>query len=215
MPATQPTRTIDTTEASDSHEAPSHREAPSTIDRIVLTGFMGSGKTTTGRLLAAALGWSFLDLDHEIEARQILSGDPAVSVPAIFALHGEARFRRLEAQALAALLGRRHVVIALGGGAPEELGNRLLLEQTPRTAIVHLSAPLSVLLDRCRLQATQPEATARPVLADLDSATDRFLKRLPLYQRLATHHVDTVHQSPATTVQTILAALRTRDTLNR
>ena len=63
-------------------------------ERIVLTGFMGSGKTTVGRLLAARLGWGFADLDREVEAR---AGKP---VPRIFAEDGEARFREWEGAVL-------------------------------------------------------------------------------------------------------------------
>jgi shikimate kinase len=98
---------------------------PAHLRRIVLTGFMGAGKTTVGRLLAARLGWDFLDLDASIESRT------GLAVPSIFAAHGEAHFRQLESQALAASLGRSNIVLALGGGAPESLTNRLLIEQTP------------------------------------------------------------------------------------
>jgi shikimate kinase len=196
MPTTLPTR----------RNAPAKPEAPKDIDRIVLTGFMGSGKTTAGRLLAGQLGWSFLDLDREIEAREAQAGRPR-SVPEIFADLGEAHFRHLESAMLATLLGQRHVVIALGGGAPEELGNRLLLEQTPRTAIVHLAAPLEVLLERCQAESQLPGAVARPVLADLDRAAARFSTRQPLYERLATHHVDTAQQRPEDTSEAILGAL--------
>jgi shikimate kinase len=209
MPTTQPTRTQPTETTLGDHPAahPASPHLASHLDRIVLTGFMGSGKTTTGRLLAERLGWTFLDLDHEIEARQALASDPALTVPAIFALHGEPHFRRLEARALATLLGRSHVVIALGGGAPEELGNRLLLEQTPRTAVIHLAAPFDVLLDRCRAQAVQPNAAARPNLADTDHALTRYLHRRPLYDRLAAHTIHTATQTPTDTVQAILTAL--------
>jgi shikimate kinase len=159
--------------------------APAGIDRIVLTGFMGSGKTVAGSLLADRLGWRFLDLDHEIEARHHRT------VPQIFAESGEAHFRRLESATLASLLGRRHVVIALGGGAPEELGNRLLLEQTPHTAVVYLSAPFETLVARCLQQAADPTATARPNLADLTAAERRFHLRRTLYERIAAHTLDT------------------------
>jgi shikimate kinase len=168
------------------------------IDRIVLAGFMGSGKTTVGRLLAEQLGWRFVDLDEEVERRE------GRTVPAIFAESGEAHFRHLEASALVSLLGQRRVVIALGGGAPEELGNRLLLEQTPRTAVVYLAAPLETLLDRCRLQASDPGATFRPVLAE---AHLRFTHRRPLYERIAAHHIDTSNLSPEPTANAILTAL--------
>jgi len=199
---TQPAPTPDDNPASPA-ASPHLASRISLFDRIVLTGFMGSGKTTAGRLLARTLHWAFLDLDREIEARE------GRSVPQIFAESGEAHFRRLEARTLAALLGRRNVVIALGGGAPEELGNRLLLEQTPRTAVIHLAAPLELLLERCRVQSLRPDATARPVLADLETATRRYIHRLPLYNRLATHTIHTATHNPTTTVQAILTALST------
>jgi len=174
---------------------------PAGVDRIVLTGFMGSGKTTVGALLAEELGWRFLDLDREIERRE------GRSVPQIFSESGERRFRHAETAALASLLGLRHVVIALGGGAPEELGNRLLLEQTPRTAVVYLAAPFEVLVERCRLQAADPDATARPVLADVAVAATRFAGRRPHYERLAAHTVETEGDSAEESVRAVLAKL--------
>ncbi|HEY0308280.1 MAG TPA: shikimate kinase [Acidobacteriaceae bacterium] len=155
---------------------------PGDLRRIVLTGFMGAGKTTVGRQLAAELGWEFLDLDTMIEART------GISVPRIFAEKGEAAFRRIESLALAVALGRKYIVLALGGGTPELLTNRLLLEQTPRTLTVYLHAPLSVLTARC---LSQQDAVERPVLADPSEAERRFAQRLPHYQRLAGIIIDT------------------------
>ncbi len=177
---------------------------PAGLDRIVLTGFMGSGKTTVGALLAAELEWTFLDLDHEIERRE------GRTVPQIFAESGEQAFRRAEASALAGLLGQRRVVIALGGGAPEELGNRLLLEQTPRTAVIYLSATFDVLVERCRLQALDPEATARPVLADHDVAAARFVRRKPHYERIAAHIVETADDTAEESMKAVLRKLEAR-----
>ncbi|MGA7156865.1 MAG: shikimate kinase [Acidobacteriaceae bacterium] len=181
------------------------RAIPNGVHRIVLTGFMGSGKTSTGTLLADRLGWRFLDLDHEIEARH------HQTVPEIFANHGEAHFRHLESAALASLLGQRNVVIALGGGAPEELGNRLLLEQTPHTAVVYLSASFDTLVARCTRQAADPTATARPNLADLTTAERRFHLRQPHYQRIAAHTVDTADLTLAETTDAILTALQSKE----
>lgn len=182
---------------------PSLAEPAATValafDRLVLTGFMGSGKTTIGGLLARRLGWTFLDLDHEIERRA------GQSVPSLFAEFGEAHFRRLEAATLAAVLGRKQVVLALGGGVPEELGNRLLLEQSPRTAVIYLEAPFEELLDRC-LQ--QPNATERPNLADRTLARQRFQRRQRLYERLARFRVPTSGRNANQTLEDVLAVFR-------
>jgi shikimate kinase len=167
---------------------------------------MGSGKTTVGSLLAERLGWRFLDLDREIERRD------GRTVPQIFSAAGEkggeAHFRHLESATLASLLGQRHVVLALGGGAPEELGNRLLLEQTPRTAVVYLSASFQTLVARCTQQAADPTATARPNLADLAAAERRFHLRHPHYERIAAHTLDTAELTLDQTADAILHLLR-------
>ena len=170
-----------------------------TADRIVLTGFMGAGKSTVGRLLAAELGWEFLDVDALVEQR---SGS---SIADIFATHGEAVFRRRESAAIARALGTQHAVIALGGGAPEELTNRLLLEQTPGTAVIFLDAPFAVLFDRCVLQEG---AAIRPVLQDPAGAADRFRRRTPHYVRSAHHRISTEDSTPRKTAQAILECLR-------
>ena len=167
-------------------------------ERIVLTGFMGAGKSTVGRLLARDLGWRFIDIDAEVEARH------GRTVAAIFAEQGEDVFRRLESAAIARALGQKHAVIALGGGAPEILTNRLLLEQTARTAAVFLDAPFEVLFDRCVLQEG---AAVRPVLLDAAAAAARFELRMPFYRRCAQHRIATAHQSPRETAAAILMAL--------
>ena len=179
---------------------------PAHLRRIVLTGFMGAGKTTVGRLLAARLGWDFLDLDAFIESRT------GLTVPSIFAAHGEAHFRQLESQALAASLGRSNIVLALGGGAPESLTNRLLIEQTPATSTIFLDAPFATLFDRCMMQALNPgapvsPAQARPNLADPAAAQARFLAREPIYRRLAHHTISTASLSTEETVSALLGEL--------
>ena len=171
---------------------------PATIDRVVLTGFMGSGKTTAGRRLAERLGWSFRDLDSEVERRE------GRTVPQIFAESGEAEFRRLESAVLASLLGQHRLVLALGGGAPEVLGNRLLLEQTPRTAVVYLQAPLETLLERCQ-KAAEAGETARPLLGEAEA---RLRRRHPMYDRLADHRVTTTEMDVETVCDAVLAKLR-------
>jgi shikimate kinase len=169
---------------------------PTHLRRLVLTGFMGAGKSTVGRLLAARLGWSFLDLDAHLEART------EATIPQLFARHGEAHFRRLESSALASALGRDRTVLALGGGTPEELTNRLLLEQTPATFTIFLDAPFPTLFDRCMLQDI-----ARPVLEDPAAAQLRFNKRHPLYRRLANLTLDTADFNAEQTIDALLLSL--------
>jgi shikimate kinase len=166
------------------------------LRRLVLTGFMGAGKSTTGRLLADRLNWTFLDLDAHLESRT------GATIPQLFERHGEAHFRRLESSALASALGQNHTVLALGGGTPEELTNRLLLEQTPATFTIFLDAPFPTLFDRCMLQEI-----ARPVLADPTAAQLRFQKRHPLYRRLANLTIATADLTASQTVDSILFAL--------
>lgn len=169
---------------------------PTHLRRIVLTGFMGAGKSTVGRILAARIGWTFLDLDAHLEQRT------GATIPQLFERHGEAHFRRLESSALASALAASRTVLALGGGAPEALTNRLLLEQTPATLTIFLDAPFPTLFDRCMLQDI-----ARPVLEDPAAAQLRFTRRHPLYSRLARLTLDTTAQSPEDTVDALLAAL--------
>jgi shikimate kinase len=169
---------------------------PAHLRRLVLTGFMGAGKSTIGRLLADRLNWTFLDLDAHLEARA------GATIPQLFERHGEAHFRRLESAALASALGHNHTVLALGGGTPEELTNRLLLEQTPATFTIFLDAPFPTLFDRCMLQDI-----GRPILADPAAAQQRFAKRHPLYRRLANLTIPTTDQTPDQTIDGLLLTL--------
>lgn len=180
---------------------------PAGLRRLVLAGFMGAGKTTVGRLVAERLGWEFLDLDSLIEQRT------GLSVADIFALHGEAYFRRVESTALVSALGRRNTVLALGGGTPERLTNRLLIEQTPGTSTVLLDAPFATLFDRCMLQAIETQFLSpslkpvRPLLADPQAAEERFLARGPVYRRLARMTVATAGLTPGQAMETLLGNL--------
>ena len=80
------------------------------IRRVVLVGFMASGKTEVGRILAERLGWAHVDLDRLIEERA------GRRVAEIFAADGEAAFRRLEAEATVEVAARERLVISPGGG---------------------------------------------------------------------------------------------------
>jgi shikimate kinase len=91
--------------------------------RIYIIGFMGSGKTTTGKKLAAALKWSFIDLDLEIERSQ------GKSISDIFSLSGEPLFRQIESETLHNLHIEEDTVISVGGGTPCFCGNMDFMKQ--------------------------------------------------------------------------------------
>jgi len=80
--------------------------------KIYIIGFMGSGKSTAGKKLASLMGWTFVDLDKNIEE---FAGK---SIPEIFAQDGETSFRVIEAKILRSLNSLKHAVISTGGGTP-------------------------------------------------------------------------------------------------
>ena len=138
---------------------------------MILTGFMGAGKSTVGAILARDLDWQFLDLDDVIEARSQLT------VPQIFRDYGEADFRERERQAIEQLSNAGRLVLALGGGAIEHEPTRTLLLQTPGNCLIFLEAPLPELLARCSL-----EGKDRPLLSAAEPLQDRLQRRLPHYR---------------------------------
>jgi len=164
--------------------------------RIVLTGFMGSGKSTVGPLVAARLGWSFIDVDDVIETE---AGAP---IAELFARRGEAQFRDREHETIVRLAAGEGLVLALGGGAIERAETRALLLTSTGTLLVHLEVKLSTTLNRC----AGTEHT-RPVLADQANLARRYDLRLPLYRTAHfSIHVDAL--SPEEVVDAILEAAR-------
>ena len=109
-------------------------------DNIILTGFMGTGKTTVGRALADRLGWRFVDLDDRIAERA------GKSVPAIFEEDGEAAFRDLETAVCRQIASERGLVVATGGGAVLRAANREALEKAG--TVICLEATPDTILER-------------------------------------------------------------------
>jgi shikimate kinase len=139
---------------------------------IVLVGMMGAGKSTIGRRLATRLRLPFLDADHEIEQRH-----GGMTIPEIFAEHGEPYFRDGEARVIAALLDGPPCVLATGGGAfmREDTRDRI----RTRSVSVWLQADGDVILRRVKRRAD------RPLLQTADPAAtiERLItERSPFYQ---------------------------------
>ena len=146
---------------------------PVTVRLIVLTGFMGAGKSTTGALLAQKLGWRFLDTDSVIEERT------GVTIAQLFEECGEAAFRTFETETIRDNARGEHLILALGGGAVEAEATREVLAGLDNACIVFLDAPLEVMVARC---LAQPAAAERPVLADRERLAQRLAARLPHYR---------------------------------
>jgi len=151
-------------------------------ERVYLVGFMGAGKSTVGRALAAQLGWSFVDLDTEIERSQ------KMSVRDIFSKYGEVHFRKIEREQLKDLSRRPRVVIALGGGATVDPENRFIIDSTGTS--VWLNVPFDIVARRVAMDGT------RPLFKDVEHAERLYESRLPIY-RLARIHVLADNRPPA------------------
>jgi shikimate kinase len=155
---------------------------------IVLVGFMGAGKTTVGRALAARLGLPFVDSDRQIEQ------DAGCSVREIFAAQGEPAFRELERTAIAALLAGPDVVLALGGGAVEDPRTRQALAGVP---VVFLEVDLAQATARTGPDGRRP-MLQRPDLPEL------FERRQAGYREVATVTVTTGDLSVEAVVDAVL-----------
>jgi shikimate kinase len=140
---------------------------------IYLVGFMGSGKSTLGRMLADELGWSFVDLDSDIEARE------QSSIVEIFETRGEEAFREIETAVISHWVHKvqrgRPTVVALGGGSFTRDPNYELLEENGVT--VWLDCALETVEQRVS------ESTSRPLARDLDRMRALYHARLPAYAR--------------------------------
>lgn len=148
---------------------------------LCLTGFMGSGKSTAGRLLARQLGWPHVDLDASIEEAV------GLEIPQIFARQGEPEFRRIEHDQLLRVIGetlesRRSRVISLGGGTIAQPQNLAALRENG-SLLIWLECPIETLLARCA------QITNRPLFRDEASFRELYRQRLPFYQ-LSDYRVD-------------------------
>ncbi len=163
------------------------------MDNLFLTGFMGTGKTAVGRLLARRLQRPFVDLDHEIER------SCGASVAEIFARFGEGEFRDRECRALEGAAALDRAVVATGGGVVMDARNRRTMRASGK--IVCLSADPPSILSRLG------DAADRPLLAGAAGRSERIHRllgeRAAAYAD-ADHAVDTSARSVEDVVEEIL-----------
>jgi shikimate kinase len=165
---------------------------------VALIGFMGTGKTVAGRILAEKLGKKFIELDALIEKK---AGKP---IPAIFKDDGEIRFRELEIETTREAAGEKNAVIACGGGI---VLNKINIDRLVREClIVCLTASPAVILKR-----TSVDKEDRPLLAVADRAgqiKELLSFRRPYYQRAADVTINTSRLRPDTVARQIAEKVR-------
>jgi len=163
---------------------------------VAIVGYMGSGKTTVGRLLARQTGRDFVDLDAEV------SRAAARTIPEIFAERGEEGFRDLERDALLSALDRPvPAVISCGGGAILRPENRAALRDTPT---VFLSEDIGRLYSRTRGSNRPLRGVSR------EDFVRRYVERLPLYREVADVEVRADGRSAAAVAEEVERWLPTR-----
>lgn len=157
--------------------------------RIYLIGYMGSGKSSMGKKLAARMGYSYIDLDERIEM------DQKQSVFEIFAEKGEEAFRLLERLALHQTFKNENIVVSTGGGVPVFFDN--IEQMNIHGLCIYLQGDVDLLLSRVIRNQQQ-----RPLIANLNQEElQRFMKeqleiRKPFYEK-AKMHIKSKDLTPA------------------
>jgi shikimate kinase len=168
---------------------------------IALIGFMGTGKTTVGELLAERTGRQFIETDAVIEERA------GKTITAIFRQDGEAHFRRLEHEVIRDAARQQNTVIACGGGAVLNPQNIELLRKS--ALVIYLAAAPSRIMRRLATGGNK-----RPLLDVPDRAAKVISlldQRRPLYEKSADFKIVTTHLSIESIVSTILREIRRRE----
>jgi len=163
---------------------------------LILIGFMGTGKTEVGRLLAESLNRRLADTDQIVTERE------GLSVRNIFAGRGEAYFRRREAEVVAELSAQKGLVVATGGGVVLDRENVRLLKENG--FLVWLDADVAVLQNRLAGDTT------RPLLSGGKDMVELYRMREQIYRDAADVRVDTTGKAPLTVASEILEIIRGR-----
>lgn len=170
-------------------------------DRIYLTGFMGSGKSTVAPRLARGLGYEEVDLDVEIVR------STGLSIPAIFELYGEDRFRQEEHDMLRRTSERTGIVVSLGGGTIIDQDNLAWCRE--HGTLVYLQGSAAFLASRLAVSRRErpllydSEGEQLPMVALRERVADLLAQRAPIYEQ-----ADVVVGIDAVSVGKVVASIR-------
>jgi shikimate kinase len=167
---------------------------------LIITGFMGSGKSTIGRCLAEKLSLPFLETDTEL-----LKDSEYSSIAQIIAEKGEAYFRKLEHRALKKLLKNPDQVISLGGGTICQDNIPELFH--PDDCIIYLDVPFEECARRIREQKKNKNTPKRPLFSDETSAHELFRKREPIYKNRSRLRIPAESGTPGEVATRIISTL--------
>ncbi|HXY73782.1 MAG TPA: shikimate kinase [Dehalococcoidales bacterium] len=165
-------------------------------NNVALIGFMGTGKSAVGRLLAQKIDWKFVETDNLVEQ---IAGK---KIPDIFREDGEIRFRELEIEAVKQAAAGKNQVIACGGGVVLNTINISRLKQNG--VVVLLTAAASTILKR-----VSADKTVRPLLKEAGDTGERIRELMKLRQPFYSHAADIiVHTSRLNMEQTAESVLK-------
>ncbi|MDE3199620.1 MAG: shikimate kinase [Acidobacteriota bacterium] len=174
------------------------------LQRIVLTGYMGSGKSSIGALLAARAGWLFVDTDSALEQAS------GISARSLHAKLGDEEFRQYESGIFAATVANSQVIVAPGGAIVDRPENRRVLEEMKNGLIIFLDAPFDILIDRCLRQESKGHSTYRPMLQYPEQANAQYKARTHLYASIAHWTIDVSVNAPEETLEIIWSGIASR-----
>ena len=168
------------------------------MKKILLCGYMASGKTTISRLLTKASGLPYMDLDELIEQQT------GKTIPEIFKDDGEIKFRKIEHETLKEIIEKDSFVLSLGGGTPCYAGNHLFMQRKDVVS-VYLKTGIGELVARLNQQSGKRPLLEKLQNAELEEFVAQHLFERSYYYHQAKHTITTDGKTPEDIVNEIMS----------